>query len=153
MQHGTELVYVQPLMSSVAGFNVTDLVDSGCCREADPVSSRDPPEADQQPARWAGHQGEADHRAAGVSFFTASHQCSCVPAMVLVHVLTCVQPQPGDHAGAREATGGAREAEDRGAGEEPPAAGTHVTLTHSPVCVCACPQTRAWDLNLSAGCS
>lgn len=46
-------------------------------------------------------------------------------------LLTCVQPEPADYVGTREATGGAREAEDGGAGEESPAAGTHVTLAHT----------------------
>lgn len=48
----------------------------------------------------------------------------------------CVQPEPEDHVGAREAAGGAREAEVGGAGEEPPVAGTHVMLkrtAHAPV--------------------
>lgn len=39
---------------------------SGRRGEADPVSQRDPPEANRQPERRAGRQGEAHHRAAGV---------------------------------------------------------------------------------------
>ena len=42
-----------------------------------------------------------------------------------------MQPEPEDHAGAGAAEGGAREAEGRRPGEEPPAAGAHVT----PLCV------------------
>lgn len=66
----------------------------------------------------------------------------CVPVMVLMPVLTCVQPEPEDHARARETTGGAREAEDCGAGEESPAAGTHVTLIHTAQSVSMHPDTH-----------
>lgn len=74
IQHEQSSFLCSLLMSRIAGLSVTDLVDSGCCREADPVSPRDPPEADQQPSRWAGRQGEADHGAAGVSFSMESHR-------------------------------------------------------------------------------
>lgn len=75
-------------------------------------------------------------------------------AVVLMPVLTCVQPEPEDHAGARESTGGAREAEDCGAGEEPPAAGAHVTPLHTAPSVSVHAHKHVCKtFNISAGCS
>lgn len=45
----------------------------GDCGEADPVPQGDPPEADQQPERRPGRQGEGHHRAAGVRRHTSPH--------------------------------------------------------------------------------
>lgn len=57
---------------------------SGSSGEADPLPSWSSSETDQQPERWAGQQGEAHHRAAGVRKMSAfvvslclcSHRCS-----------------------------------------------------------------------------